>query len=138
MKQLKKLTIGRLAKLIGVNVESIRYYERTGLIKQPNDYSGKYRIYSEEYIDQIHFIKKAQTLGFSLKEIKDLLFVNSNSDFDCQNVKELTEKKILEIDEKIKILKKMKNILKDLNSKCKGRKMNITDCPIIFSIKQPS
>lgn len=129
----KGLTIGRLASQAGVNVETVRFYERKRLITQPKTYIGKYRQYQENDIHRIKFIKKAQELGFSLKEIQELMILKF--DPDCIEIQQVTEKKIREIEDKINVLENMKNILINLKSKCKDDGMNLKDCPIINAIE---
>jgi MerR family mercuric resistance operon transcriptional regulator len=80
------LTIGQLAKQAGVNIETIRYYERQGLLPEPPRRASGYRQYSAEFVKRIQFIKRAQTLGFSLKEIAELLDLRIESDTACDQV----------------------------------------------------
>jgi Hg(II)-responsive transcriptional regulator len=125
-----KLTIGKLAGASGVGVETIRFYERKGLIKQPMK-QGTFRYYSPELITRINFIKRSQELGFTLKESKDLLELKIKSQSKCSDVLEKTNNKIIEINEKIKDLKNMKKSLVGLAKCCTSDDMSLSDCPIL-------
>lgn len=124
------LTIGRLAKAAEVNIETIRYYQRMGLLIEPvKPYSG-FRVYPDETINRIRFIKRAQKLGFSLKDIAHLLELG---DGHCDDVREQAEAKLSKIEAQIKDLQSMRKMLKTLVSECsagngKGR------CPIVQSL----
>ncbi len=127
---LLSMRIGQIAKRAGVNVETIRFYERKGLLTQPPRNGGGYRHYPKEAITRIRFIKRAKELGFSLTEIGELLFLQSNPKATCADVKEKAERKILTIYDRIKDLQKMKRSLESLAATCKGRGP-LNDCPII-------
>jgi len=99
----ESLTIGKLARASGVNVETIRFYERKGILKQPEK-QGTFRDYPEEYILRVRFIKRSQELGFTLKESKELLDLRIKNQSKCSDVLLKTEEKITEIDQKIKDL----------------------------------
>jgi Hg(II)-responsive transcriptional regulator len=114
---MEKITIGKLAKMAGVGVETVRFYQRKELLREPK-LNGAFRTYSEEDAEKIIFIKKAQELGFSLAEIKELLELNTKPRTTCATVKEKTLSKIKEIEEKINDLNKMKNSLEKLSCAC--------------------
>lgn len=124
------LKIGQLAKAANVNIDTIRYYERRGLIPEPPRRTSGYREYSLGYIARIRFIKRAQELGFSLKEIKDLLDLRVDSQTVCSDVKKRTEAKIIDIDEKIQSLIRMKQTLINLVEHCKSQEPT-GECPIL-------
>lgn len=124
------LTISKLANAANVNIETIRFYERKQIIKQPIK-SGAFRTYSEDYIKKIIFIKRAQELGFTLKEIKELLDLKIRNQAKCSDVLDKTEKKVSEIDRKIKDLKNMKKSLKKLANCCEDKNQPLSDCPIL-------
>ncbi len=131
MSMKEKLTIGKLAKRTDINVETIRYYEKKELLKQPNLKIGSYRIYPEKYIEKILFIKKVQNLGFSLKEIKELLYLDEDEKTICNDLSTIARKKIDEVQEKIDSLKKMKKKLSEIEKNCKSSKnifCKISDC----------
>lgn len=127
---MNRFTIGKLAQLSGVGVETVRFYERLGLIKQPLVKEG-FRKYSEEDAQRIRFIKRAQDLGFTLKEIKALLELNANPRSTCSDVKDQTQAKMKEVDEKIRDLKKMKKSLERLSAACGEGKKAMAHCEIL-------
>ncbi len=124
------LTIGQVAKKAGVNVETIRYYERLGHIPKPPRPKSGYRQYSEETVNRIQFIKRAQKLGFTLKEISELLSLKVDSGNTCADVKRRAETKITDIEEKIHNLQGIKKALVRLVAMCRG-KGPTGECPII-------
>lgn len=128
------LTRGELAKRCEVNFETIRYYEQQGLIPQPSRTVSNYRVYDEDTVRRVRFIKRAQELGFTLKEIKDLLSLRAAPGAGCADVYERAEVKIQSIDEKIRTLKAMRRALSKLMSECTGRG-GITECPILDALE---
>ena len=123
-------TIGQIAKQADVNVETIRYYERKGLIEQPAKPMQGYRHYSEQQLSRILFIKKAQNLGFTLSEISLLLELSMT---DCKNVERLAAEKLNSIKQKISDLKKLERSLTSLVDQCRTNQSN-NECPIIRSL----
>ena len=128
-----KLTIGQLAKKAKVNVETIRYYERRGLIPEPPRRGSGYRQYSEYDMARIQFIKRAKDLGFSLKEILELLSLRVDPDTTCGDVKKRAEVKIVDIEEKIRVLQRVRNALEKLVTSCRGRGPT-SECPILEAL----
>lgn len=122
------LVVGELANKTGVSKVAIRYYERCGLLPKVNRRKG-YRIYPESIIDRIHFIKNAQSVGFTLEEISELLRLQEEKG-TSQQVKSYTMTKLDAIYEKIKSLQCMANTLKRLVTNCDG-KVPLTECPIL-------
>ena len=114
---MEKITIGKLAEMAGVGVETVRFYQRKELLREPKT-NGAFRTYTEADAEKIIFIKKAQELGFSLAEIKELLELNTKPRITCSTVKQKTLSKIKEIEEKINDLNKMKNSLEKLSCAC--------------------
>ena len=123
-------TIGSLADASAVNVETIRFYERKGILKQPKK-QGAFRHYPIEYVARIRFIKRSQELGFTLKEAKELLDLRIKNQAKCSDVLNRTEEKISEINEKIKDLKRMKKSLEGLANCCEDRSIPLSDCPVL-------
>lgn len=119
-----ELTIGKLAAATGVNVETVRYYERRGLIDQPAN-SGGYRRYGAEHIERLAFIRRAQSMGFSLDEIIELVQLNDMTDH--RQARQLAEAKLATISERIAHLQQMQHALQHLVKTCKPGK----PCPII-------
>ncbi len=132
--KMKNLTTGQLAKETGVNIETIRYYERRGLIPEPPRRVSGYREFPPEYIERIRFIKRAQALGFTLKEISELLAV-ADGNPACKDIRKFAEDKVKDIEARIHDLQKIKSVLKDLIEKCLGKR-KISECPIIESLSQ--
>ena len=129
------LTIGELAKRGEVGVETIRFYERKGLIPQPARPRAGYRKYSEEVGDRIRFIRRAQELGFSLREIQDLLTLRVDPATSCADVKGRAEVKISEIDLKIADLQRMRKTLLTITRTCSGEGPT-SDCPILDAMER--
>lgn len=126
----ESLTIGKLADASDVNVETVRFYERKGILKQPKK-QGAFRYYPEEYVTRIRFIKRSQELGFTLKEAKELLDLKIKNQSKCSDVLSKTEEKIQEINQKISDLKKMKKSLEGLANCCVDKNQPLSDCPIL-------
>ncbi len=126
-------SIGKLAKMTQVTIDSIRFYERRGLIAEPKRTESNYRRYTLDTASRLRFIKKAQKLGFSLDEIKDLLNLHDNPKASKADVKARTESKILDIQEKIQDLTKMLGALEQLNELCDGHGP-IEECPILEAL----
>lgn len=114
---MEKLTIGKLAEMAGVGVETVRFYQRKELLREPKAL-GAFRTYSEDDAQKIIFIKKAQELGFTLSEVKELLELNTKPRMTCGAVKVKTEAKLKEINEKIADLNRMKSSLERLAGAC--------------------
>ena len=126
----ESLTIGKLASASGVSVETIRFYERKGILKQPRKQDA-FRHYPDEYIARVQFIKRSQELGFTLKESKELLDLRIKNQSKCSDVLSKTEEKITEIDQKIKDLKQMKKSLQGLANCCEDTSLPLSECPIL-------
>ncbi|MBC96673.1 MAG: hypothetical protein CME63_02920 [Halobacteriovoraceae bacterium] len=125
-----RLTIGKLAKAAEVGVETIRFYERKGLLIQPEKVGG-FRYYSSDLVTKIRFIKRSQQLGFTLSETKELLELSVQSTSQCKDILLKTEHKIREIDEKMKDLKRMKDSLSSLANCCEDKTIPLSECPIL-------
>lgn len=130
MKMNQMLTIGKLAKAAHVSVETIRFYERKGLIQQPRA-SGSFRNYPTDYVARVQFIKRSQELGFSLKEAQELLDLGASHQAKCCDVLDKTQAKVKEIDSKIRDLNKMKEALLSLSDCCDDAEILLSDCPIM-------
>ena len=125
-------TIGKVAKASGVGVETIRFYERKGLIIQPVA-QGTYRIYPQSVVARIRFIKRAKELGFTLLEIKDLLTLADCPDNDRAAVKNIASQKAEILRDKIAELKKAEEALSALVENCSGEG-TVEGCPIIEAL----
>lgn len=131
---MQPLTIGKIAKQASVGIETIRFYEREGLIAEPPRRESGYRQYSLETVDRVRFIRQAKDLGFSLREIKDLLALRIAPGTTCGQIKKRTQAKIADIEERIRILERMKRALAKLMLACSGRG-SIKDCPILEAME---
>ena len=129
--------IGKAAELAGVNKETIRYYERRGLIPEPDRRRSGYRILTRRHINQIKFIKRAQELGFTLSEIKELLELRMNEDTTCSEIKKEAQEKYQDVVEKIEDLKQIKATLIGLIDSCAGEGPK-GDCPILEAMEGAS
>jgi len=134
---METLTIGQLARNAAVNVETIRYYERRGLIPEPPRRQSGYRQYGPEFVTRIRFIKRAQALGFSLNEIAELLALRIDSQTACYEVRRHAESKIGDIEEKIELLQQMKQALIELVAIC-NETGQTGECPILETLKEKS
>lgn len=132
---MEHLTAGKLAQKARINIETIRFYERKGLLPKPKRTGSGYRMYSQESAQRIQFIKRSQQLGFSLKEILGLLSLRVDSKKTCKHVKKRIETKIDEIDKKIKSLRRIQKALKNMAKSCQG-KGPTSKCPILDELSK--
>lgn len=129
-----ELTIGRVARGAGVNIQTVRYYERRGLLSPEAYRDSGYRLYSREAVRKLQFIKNAQELGFTLDEIAGLLRLRVGRRTRCEDVRRKAEAKLGQVDEKIARLQSMRRVLERLVRTC--RKRGTTDpCPILGSLE---
>lgn len=128
-----KLTIGKIAKAAAVNVETIRFYQRKGLLAEPPKELGGFRYYPEKCIEEIHFIKRAQAIGFTLVEIKDLLSIEACS--TCQQTHDASTVKLKMVNVRIAELQRIRETLQMLIGKCEKENYETT-CPIIDSLSK--
>jgi len=126
-------TIGKVAKQSGVGVETVRFYERRGLIEQPPRTESGYRQYPEETVLRIRFIKQAKKLGFTLKEIGELLSLRNVAGVTCDDFRQRAEIKLIDINNRMEKLAKMRDVLNNLIKSCSLQK-SIEECPILNSI----
>lgn len=124
--------IGALSAETGVNIETIRYYEKIGLIPPPPRTRGRQRVYGTDHLKRLIFIRRARELGFSLEEIRALLGLAGDHELTCAEVKALTQEHITDIRKKVKDLKRLARLLTDLAARCHGRK--VPDCPILEAL----
>lgn len=127
------LKIGQVAERGGVNLQTIRYYEREGLLPEPPRLQSGYRMFPDATVRRVHFIKRAQELGFTLAEIKELLALRIDGKRNRSEVRTLAEAKISDIEQKIRTLKRMKRALSELTKRCSGCGPS-SECPILESI----
>ena len=131
------ITIGELARRAGVNIQTIHYYERRKLILPVGRRESGYRVYDDDTLKRILFIRHAKELGFTLEEIRGLLDLSSDAAVSCDSVKEKATHKLRDVEEKIKALGSIKRILKELIDACNKRSPT-EKCPILKSIGEES
>lgn len=129
------MTIGEVAKRSDVNIQTIRFYERKGLVLPATRSDSGYRQYTDEAVRRVRFIKHAQEIGFSLREVANLLSLQVVTESTCGDVKTQAEEKISDIDEKIRKLEEMKAALGRLVEKCDGVGP-VSECPILEALEE--
>ena len=127
------LKIGEVAERGGVNLQTIRYYEREKLLPEPPRLASGYRMYPEQTVRRVRFIKRAQEIGFTLSEIRELLAIRIDGDRESSEVRALAQAKIRDIEEKIQTLQRMKEALWRITERCTGCGP-ASECPILESI----
>lgn len=130
------MTSGELAKKAGVNTETLRYYERKGLIAEPPRTASGYRQYSEDTVVRIRFIKRCQDLGFSLREITELLALRVDPDTTCDDVRDRATDKLKDTQQKIRELQRIRRALETMIATCEERE-SMGECPILEALEQP-
>ena len=128
------MKIGELAKRAGVHIQTIRYYERRELLPDPERRPSGYREYGQETLDRLHFIKRAQELGFTLTEIRELLALRLDPNTPAAAVKARAEAKIADVDRKLHDLERIKHALVHLAGHCRGGRGPIGDCPLLDAL----
>ena len=128
-----ELTMGKLARRAGVNAETLRYYERRGLLPRPPRTASNYRLYPEASARRVRFIKRAQEMGFSLREIGELLSLRARPGAKCADVLGRAREKVRDIDAKMEALRAMRKALSRLTRECSG-KGPVTECPILEAL----
>ena len=126
------MRIGELARSVGVNVETIRYYQRIGLLDVPKKPYGSMRSYNDLDLQRLRFIRRAQQLGFSLEDIRELLALSSA---DCERVEKLAAENLNQVNTKLRQLRRIQSVLAKTIEQCAGRKGN-QPCPIIETLAE--
>ncbi|WP_018952452.1 Hg(II)-responsive transcriptional regulator [Thioalkalivibrio sulfidiphilus] len=135
MGQQEDLTIGAFAKAAGVNVETIRFYQRRGLLPEPTRPLGGIRRYGAKDVARVRFIKSAQRLGFSLDEVAELLRLEDGA--QCSEARALAEGKLTDIRERLEDLTRIEQALSRLVTRCRSKKGNV-NCPLIDALQRQS
>ena len=130
---MQTMSIGRLAELAQVNIDTIRYYERQGLLPPPARSASGYRKYGKSDLDRLHFILRSKDLGFTLAEIGELLSLTADREADMHGVKSKAEARLEQVEEKIAELQRVKRGLKQLIDACPG-KGELACCPIVAAL----
>jgi MerR family mercuric resistance operon transcriptional regulator len=128
---MKEITIGVLARAAGVNIETIRYYQRRGLIGTPRKPPGSVRRYDANALAHLRFIKRAQQLGFSLREIRELLALDEQS---CGTTRRIAERRLADIEARLHDLQAMRRLLARLIRECAAGRSAV--CPIVQSLNR--
>lgn len=129
------MTIGQMAKISGVGVETIRFYERKGLLAEPKRRDSGYRQFDSEALDRLNFIQGSKQLGFTLSEIKELLSLEIKPGTTKKDIKQLAQEKLENVEGKLQMLQQIQYTLKHLISQCDG-KGDVSHCPILESIRK--
>jgi MerR family Zn(II)-responsive transcriptional regulator of zntA len=129
------LTIGKVARLADVSIDTIRYYERHGLVSPVQKSDAGYRLYNDEAVRRLHFIKHAQHCGLSLAEIHQLLDLKRQDDACCEDVRSLVVQKKLQLEHKIKSLQTMSQALSELIAICVDDTKPLDACPILAALE---
>lgn len=129
-----KVKIGELAKMTGCQVVTIRYYEKEGLLREPERTGGNYRLYGDEEIERLRFIRHCREHGMNLAEIRDLLAFRDHPTVNCDWINSLIERHIASVDEQIASLTHLKGHLQTLLHKCSGGKR--AECGILESLNR--
>lgn len=124
------MTIGQVARKTGLGIETIRFYERKGLIDEPARKESGYRQYNIDVVSRLVFIQQAKMLGFSLAEINELLSLKLKADGSSREIKKIAEKKLADIEDRIRKLKRIQNTLRKLVNECPGQG-TVDSCPIL-------
>lgn len=130
---MENLKIGEVARRAGVNLQTIHYYERRGLLPEPPRTPSNYRLYPEDTVRRVRFVKRAQELGFTLKEIEELLSLRASPRSRCADVRRRAQAKMDDIDGKIRALQGMRKALGKLIGECSG-KGPVSECPILETL----
>ena len=126
------ITIGGLSKQTGCHIETIRYYERIGILSKPPRTEGGHRLYEREQIKRLVFVRRSRELGFSLEEIRTLLRLVDGKRYTCREVKAVTEQHLEDVGKKISDLRKLQRTLNGISSQCDGGL--VPECPIIDAL----
>lgn len=127
------ITIGKVADRTGCHIETIRYYEKEGLLPEPPRSSGGHRLYSQNLVERLIFVRRARELGFSILQIKQLHSIVDGEHVSCESVKSIADEHLEEISSKITDLTKMQSILQKLSQQCSGK--DVPECPIISALQ---
>ncbi len=127
------MKIGEVAKAAGVGIDAVRFYEREGLLPAPPRRPSGYRKYSRDAVLDLRFIRRAKELGFSLREISELLSISRDTKATAADVKRLAEEKLADLADKIRSLQRMKKALREVAERCPGRGPT-SDCSILRSL----
>ncbi len=129
---MKPFTIGALSKGTGCHIETIRYYERIGLMPKPSRSPGGHRLYEDDHLRRLTFIRRSRELGFTLEEVRGLLRLVDGGSYTCAEVKTLTLDHAAEVRRKVADLRKLERVLEAMAAECDGGE--VPECPIIDAL----
>jgi len=132
----KSLTIGKLAQATGVNLETVRYYERIGLMPRPARTTGGYRSYEPDHVRRLKFIRRSRELGFSLDEVRGLLRLVDGHRYTCGQIHDITIRHAGDIRRKIADLRRLERVLIAMAARCEGGQ--VPKCPIVDALFEPA
>jgi MerR family mercuric resistance operon transcriptional regulator len=130
----REFPIGALASESSVNIETIRYYEKVGVMPKPGRSAGGYRLYTPDHLKRLTFIRRGRELGFTLDELRGLLRLVDGHAYTCAEVRTLTLDHVAGIRRKIADLKRLERVMTDISSRCSGKR--VPDCPIVDALFQ--
>lgn len=126
------MRIGHLAKATGTSVETIRYYEREGILPAADRTASNYRHYTQDDLELLTFVRRARTLGFNMADVRELLALSDRADKPCENVDRLAQKQLREVERKIADLTQLRNELGQMVGSCESKR--IDECGIVESL----
>ena len=130
----KGYSIGAVSDRSGVHIETIRYYERAGVMPKPERTTGGNRLYRAEHVRRLNFIKRSREMGFSLNDIRGLLDLVDRGDYTCGEIHAIAVEQIATIREKIKNLRRLERVLKEMAAECS--RGIVPDCPIVEALSE--
>jgi len=128
-------TIGRIAAQVGISADTLRYYEKEGLLQPAKKSDAGYRLYDADAVRRLHFIKHAQHCGFSLAEIRELLTLKNSDAACCRDVRNVAIQKQLQLEHKLRALHAMSQALTELIAVCNDETRSLDDCPILAALE---
>lgn len=131
------LLIGKVADMSGTSIDTIRFYEKSGLISPLSRRASGYREYSRDIVARLVFIRNAKELGFTLSEIRDMLELRTSSTTSCESVQKMAEEKVLVATEKIRRLTRIRSALEKLVEACRDPGHRTSECPILEALETP-
>ena len=132
----EQLTRGALAAGTGCNIETIRYYEQVGLLAPPPRSAGGHRLYGRDLVRRLNFIRRSRDLGFTIKEVRELLRLVDGGTYTCAEVEQLARDHVREIRRKIADLRRLQKVLETMAAQCNGGA--VPDCPIVDALMTPT
>jgi MerR family mercuric resistance operon transcriptional regulator len=129
------ISIGALSTQTGVNIETVRYYEKIGMLPAPGRTEGRHRVYEPGHVARLTFLRRSRELGFSLDEIRSLLKLVDGGHSSCSDVRTVTVAHLGDVSRKIADLKRLERILSEVVSRCRGG--SVPECPIIEALHTP-